>query len=73
MNHRPTLSCIVCGEPVVLRSEPGRVRRSDASWSIAMNGWVCFGCQGEAEPLQDAVASCDEDTSPNFDPDWPES
>lgn len=62
------MNCIICKETVVLGSEPGRIRKNDATWSEGLQGWVCFGCQ--CEGLADEAEAC-EDTLPNFEPEWP--
>lgn len=65
------MNCKVCGRQIILRSEPGRARPSDGTFSIALDGWLCFGCQ--VEGLADAAEACDDETTlPNLDPEWPQ-
>lgn len=39
-------------------------------WSVAMGGWVCPGCQGDALQRPATQSLWDDDTDPNLDPEW---
>lgn len=66
----PKPQCVVCRKRVVIRAVFSTMRDDDATWSNAMKGWVCFECQ--CEPVQRISPSDfeDEETDPNFCPDW---
>lgn len=64
----PKPTCVVCKKQVVIRTTFSTMRDDDATWSVAMQGWVCFECQ--CEPVR-SVEFDDEKTDPNFNPDWP--
>lgn len=76
MKVKDEIRCVVCKRPVRVRTlediamafRPAR-HVDDCSFSLAMDGWVCFGCQ--CERLQDPPD--EEDTLPTLDPNWPEA